>query len=322
MEIKTEITKHFDFFSALQQASGLIILILFATILSLLTENFLTIKNLSNITLQTSFVAIATIGMTMAMLTGGIDLSVGSIAALSGAIAAGLMSRNNLSVPSAIFICTLLGTILGLVNGLLTVYGRLPPFIATLATLSVARGFTLVYTEGKPIAGLSRIFTSLGTGTIGPFPIPVIVWFILLVIAYLILRYTRFGLYIYAIGGNEETVRLAGIKINQIKISVYCISGFLASMIGILLTARLWSAQPQMGTGFELDVIAAAVLGGVSLFGGVGNVIGASIGALIVGILGNGLNLLSVPSYYQQVIKGIVFILAVILDLYSKHQKK
>ncbi len=310
-------------FSAwLQSASSFLILVLVALIFTFSTDKFLTVSNLSNIALQTSLVAIISIGMTLTMLMAGIDLSVGSVAALAGTICAGLMSRNGLSIPVAIMFGIGVGIGLGLVNGVLTVFGKLPPFVTTLAMLGVGRGLTLVYTEGKPISGFERTFTDLGTGYLGSIPIPVFIWVVLLVIVFLVLRYTRFGLYIYAIGGNEETARLAGIRVPLVKIVVYALSGAFASVSGILLTARLWSAQPQMGAGMELDAIAASVLGGVSLFGGVGSALGASIGALIVGVLGNGLNLLRIPSYHQQVIKGVVFILAVVLDLYSKRRKK
>lgn len=315
-------SKKINIISGLQRASGLFLLILVATIFTLLSDRFLTVSNLTNIALQTSVVAIATIGMTLTMLTAGIDLSVGSIAALSGALVAGFMTRNNLPMPLAIALGIAIGSSLGAINGILTVYGKLPPFVSTLAMLGVARGFTLVYTEGRPISGLDKAFTFLGSGYLGPVPMPVVIWIAILLILFFILKYTKFGLYMYAIGGNEETARLAGIPTNRIKVIVYALSGALASITGILLTARLWSAQPQMAAGLELDAIAASVLGGVSLFGGVGSVVGASIGALIVGMLGNGLNLLRVPSYYQQVIKGVVFILAVIFDMYAKRQAK
>jgi len=235
---------------------------------------------------------------------------------------AGLMTRNGLSVPVAILLGIGIGSALGAINGVLAVYGKLPPFVATLAMLGIARGLTLVYTEGRPISGLDETFTFLGSGNLGPIPMPVVVWLVILLIVSFVLRYTKFGLYVYAIGGNEETARLAGIRTNQIKVIVYALSGALASVTGILLTARLWSAQPQMAAGLELDAIAASVLGGVSLFGGVGSVVGACIGAFIVGMLGNGLNMLRVPSYYQQVIKGVVFIIAVIFDMYAKRQAK
>ncbi len=305
----------------LPRVSGLVILVFVGLVLSLFSENFLTVSNLTNVALQTSLVAIVTIGMTLTMLMAGIDLSVGSVAALAGALAAGLMTQNGWPIGMAMLAGILLGAGLGFVNGMLSVYGRLPPFVATLAMLGIARGFTLVYTQGRPIAGLDRSFTFWGTGSLGPIPMPVAVWLLVLLAAYLTLRYTRFGLYIYAIGGSEETARLAGIRTNAVKLAVYMLSGALAGLTGLLLTARLFSAQPQMGTGLELDAIGAAVLGGVSLFGGVGSVIGASIGALIIGMIGNGLNLLRVPSYYQQVIKGVVFILAVIVDLYSKRRR-
>lgn len=308
-------------FTWLQSASGFLILVLVALIFTVSIDKFLTVSNLTNIALQTSLVAMISIGMTMTILMAGIDLSVGSVAALAGTICAGMMSRNGLPIPGAILIGIGVGIGLGLVNGVLTVFGKLPPFVTTLAMLGVGRGLTLVYTEGKPISGFERAFTNLGTGYIGPIPIPVFIWIILLTVVFLVLRYSRFGLYIYAIGGNEETARLAGIRVRLVKMVVYAMSGALASISGILLTARLWSAQPQMGAGIELDAIAASVLGGVSLFGGVGSVVGASIGALIVGVLGNGLNLLRIPSYNQQVIKGIVFILAVVLDLYSKRKR-
>lgn len=316
------ISKNKNIVQSLQRASGLILLILVATIFSLLSDRFLTVSNLTNIALQTSVVAIVTIGMTLTMISAGIDLSVGSIAALSGALVAGLMTRSGLPVSVAIFLGIGIGAGLGAINGILIVYGKLPPFVATLAMLGVARGLTLVYTEGRPISGLDESFTFLGTGSLGPVPMPVVIWILVLLIFFFILRYTKFGLHIYAIGGNEETARLAGIKTNRNKVLIYTLSGALAGITGILLTARLWSAQPQMAAGLELDAIAASVLGGVSLFGGIGNAIGACIGALIVGMLGNGLNLLRIPSYYQQVIKGVVFILAVIFDMYAKKQAK
>lgn len=315
-------SKKINIISSLQRASGLLLLILVATTFTLLSDRFLTVSNLTNIALQTSVVAIVTIGMTLTMFTAGIDLSVGSIAALSGVLVAGFMTRNNISMPLAITLGIAIGSSLGAINGILTVYGKLPPFVSTLAMLGVARGFTLVYTEGRPISGLDKGFTFLGSGYLGPIPMPVVIWIVVLLVLFFVLKYTKFGLYIYAIGGNEETARLAGISTNRIKVIVYALSGMLASITGILLTARLWSAQPQMAAGLELDAIAASVLGGVSLFGGVGSVVGASIGALIVGMLGNGLNLLRVPSYYQQVIKGVVFILAVIFDMYAKRQAK
>lgn len=197
----------------------------------------------------------------------------------------------------------------------------MPPFVATLASMAVIRGLTLVYTEGRPIAGIDETFIFLGNGEIMGIPMPVLIMVLVFLVAYLFLRYTRFGNYVYAVGGNEEVSRLAGIRTSLIIGSVYVISGLLAALGGVLLTARLWSAQPNAAVGMELDAIAAPVLGGVSLFGGVGSVTGTLAGAFILGILSNGLNLMGVPSFYQQVIKGIVLILAVMIDLYTKKRR-
>jgi ribose transport system permease protein len=209
----------------------------------------------------------------------------------------------------------------GAINGLLIIKGGMPPFVATLAMLAIGRGLTLVYTEGRPIAGIDKSFIFWGTGQVLGIPMPVILLAVVAAVAFVVLRYTRFGLYVYSTGGNEETTRLAGVSPNAIKLAVYVISGFTAALGGVLLTARLWSAQPNAAVGWELDAIAAPVLGGTSLFGGVGGIGGTLVGAFIIGVLSNGLNLLGISSYYQQVIKGAVFILAVMLDLFTKRRR-
>ncbi len=305
----------------LRRASVLLILLGIVLFFALSTPGFLRPSNLLNVVLQSSIIAIVAIGMTFTILTAGIDLSVGSVMALSGALAAGLAARQGLSPALSIVLALLAGLAFGAVNGLLVVRGGIPPFVATLATLSVARGLTLVYTQGKPIAGLPQSFVWLGNGRILGIPVPVILLAATAVIAWLVLRHTRFGLHVYATGGNEETTRLAGVSPRRIKLAVYMISGLTAAMGGILLSGRLSSAQPNAAVGWELDAIAAPVLGGVSLFGGVGGVGGAVIGALIIGVLSNGLNLLRISSYYQQIIKGAVFILAVLLDLATKRRR-
>ncbi|MGD2177546.1 MAG: ABC transporter permease, partial [Anaerolineae bacterium] len=215
----------------------------------------------------------------------------------------------------------LAGLIVGAINGLLVIKGGIPPFVATLAMMAVGRGLTLVYTQGRPIAGIDKSFIFWGTGRLLSVPVPVLLLAVLTLVAHAVLRHTRFGLHVYATGGNEETTRLAGIPPDRIKLAVYVISGLTAALGGVLLTARLWSAQPNAATGWELDAIAAPVLGGVSLFGGVGSIGGTVVGAFIIGVLSNGLNLLGIQSYYQQVIKGIVFILAVMLDLFTKQRR-
>jgi ribose transport system permease protein len=305
----------------LRRFSVFIILLVICLVFALGSSDFLTASNLLNVALQTSIIAIVAIGMTFTILTAGIDLSVGSLMALSGVLAAGLAVRQGLGTYGGIGMSLLVGMVLGAVNGLLIIKGGMPPFVATLALMAVGRGLTLVYTQGRPIAGIEEDFVFWGTGRLLGIPAPVILLAVLAVIAYVVLRHTRFGLYVYATGGNEETTRLAGISPNRIKLAVYVISGFTASLGGVLLTARLWSAQPNAAVGWELDAIAAPVLGGVSLSGGVGSIGGTLVGAFIIGVLSNGLNLLGIPSYYQQVIKGVVFILAVMLDLFTKRRR-
>ncbi len=314
-------TNTFSPLALLSRFSVLIILLGIGVIFALGSEDFLAPNNLLNIALQTSIIAIVAVGMTFTILTAGIDLSVGSIMALCGALAAGLAVKSGLGTFGGISLALIAGMLLGAINGLLIVRGGMPPFVATLAMMAVARGLTLVYTNGRPIAGIDEAFIFLGNGKVLGIPVPIIIMIVIAVIAGIVLRYTRFGLHVYATGGNEETTRLAGISPGKIKMAVYIISGFTAALGGILLTARLWSAQPNAATGWELDAIAAPVLGGTSLFGGVGNVGGTVAGAFIIGILSNGLNLMGISSYYQQVIKGIVFILAVILDLFTKRKK-
>ncbi len=306
----------------LRRYSVAMILLIMVIALSLFSWRFLRPSNLINISLQTSIVAIVAIGMTFTILTGGIDLSVGSVMALSGALASGFIVRNGFPLYGAIFLALVIGIAIGLVNGLLIVKGNIPPFVATLAVMAVGRGLTLVYTQGKPISGMGDDFVFWGSGKLGLFPVPVIILFLVFLLSYIVLRHTRFGLHIYAIGGNEETARLAGIKNDLSKISVYMISSFTAALAGILLTARLWSAQPNAGVGLELEAIAATVLGGTSLMGGYGGTGGTVVGAFIMGVLANGLNLLEISSYSQRVFKGIIFILAVMFDIYTKKDNK
>lgn len=287
------------------------------------SERFLQSGNLMNIAQQNAHVVIVAMGMTIVMLGGGIDLSVGSIAALTGALSAGLMVRNGASFEVSVIVTLVAGGLLGLVNGALVVYGRLPPFVATLSMMGVARGMTLLYTDGKPISGMGDSYTFWGRGDIsiplvGELPSPVIVAIVVIIITVVVMTRTRFGLHIYAVGGNEETSRLAGVPVDRVKLLTYVISGMLAALAGILLTARLYSAQPQTGVGLELDAIAAAVLGGISLFGGVGNIPGAVVGGLLVGVLANGMNLVRVASYQQQMIQGVVLVVAVTIDMYIK----
>ncbi len=305
----------------IRQASTYLILLVILVWFALLSPDFLTVNNLLTVALQTSLIALVAIGMTFTIITGGIDLSVGSTAALAGALAAGAATRLGLGTYPGLFIGLLSGVGIGLLNGALIVWGRMPPFVATLATMAIGRGLTLVYTQGRPIAGLDKAFTFWGgAGWLGV-PLPVWVLLVVAVLAHLILKQTPLGLRIFSVGGGEETTRLAGVNVGTVKFSVYVFSGICAALSGLILTARLWSAQPNIGIGLELDAIAAAVLGGSSLAGGIGSVPGTLAGAFIIGILSNGLNLLEVPSYNQQVVKGMVFIAAVMLDYFIKQRK-
>ena len=296
---------------------GLLALII---VLSFMSPYFLTIPNLLNVIRQVSIIAIVSFGMTMVILTGGIDLSVGSMLAFAGAISAGMIVNSGLNIFLAILIGLAAGTALGLFNGIAVAKAKLPAFIVTLAMMTVARGFTLIYTDGRPISGFDETFRFFGAGYIGRIPVPVIIMFILLFVIYILLKKTPLGRYIYAIGGNETATKLSGINTDKIKIAVYGLNGFLAAVSGIILTSRLNSAQPMAGEGYELDAIAAVVLGGTSLSGGSGGVVGTIIGALIIAVLNNGLNLLNVSSFYQLVAKGGVILLAVFLDRKSQQQ--
>lgn len=288
-------------------------LLLLSITLTILSDRFFTIDNLLNVARQISLNAIISVGMTMVILTGGIDLSVGSIVALTGSVTAGLLVGGQAIFP-AICIGMLVGALLGLFNGLLITRAEIPPFIATLGTMTVARGLTLVYTDGRPITGMEDAFRFLGGGYLAGIPVPVIIMVLIFALTYIMLKKTRLGRYIYAIGGNEEAARLSGINTKKILLSVYVLGGLLAGVSGIIMASRLNSAQPTAGISFELDAIAAVVLGGTSLSGGVGTIGGTLIGAFIIGVLDNGLNLLNVSSFYQQIAKGLVILLAVFLD--------
>jgi len=296
---------------------GLLILVI---VLSFMSPYFLTIPNILNIIRQVSIIAIVSFGMTMVILTGGIDLSVGSMLAFAGAVSAGMMVNSGFNVFLAILIGLAAGTALGFFNGLAVAKAKLPAFIVTLAMMTVARGFTLIYTDGRPISGFNETFRFFGAGYLGRIPIPVVIMFMFLIVIYVLLKKTPLGRYIYAIGGNETATKLSGINTDKIKIAVYALNGFLAAVSGIILTSRLNSAQPMAGEGYELDAIAAVVLGGTSLSGGSGTVIGTIVGALIIAVLNNGLNLLNVSSFYQLVAKGAVILLAVFLDRKSQQQ--
>jgi ribose transport system permease protein len=281
--------------------------------LSLLSPYFLSTANLLNVLRQVSINAILALGMTVVILKGGIDLSVGSLLALAGALAAGF-ALSGFPPPLAMGLGVGIAVALGTLQGLLVAYAGLPPFIVTLAGLTAFRGLTLVYTDGRPITGLPDPFLFLGNGTLLGIPVPVMVMLSFLLLTHLLLQNTALGRYLYAIGGNEEAARLSGVPVARIKVFAYAYSGLAAGLAALVLTGRLNSAQPTAGTGFELDAIAAAVVGGTSLAGGRGTAWGTFLGALIIGVLNNGMNLLNVSSFYQLIAKGAVIVLALLVD--------
>ncbi len=304
-----------------RQVGTLIGLFLLGALLSILSPFFLTSSNLLNVMEQTAINAVIAVGMTFVILSAGIDLSVGSIAALSGVV---LANRLQAGWPLALAILAglLTGALCGLFSGLLITRGKLPPFIATLGMMSVCRGAALLFTDGRPISGFDESLRWLSTGRILGVPVPVLLTILLYGLAIVLLNRTRFGRYVYAIGGNEEATRLSGVAVGFHKTLVYILSGVTAALASVLLTARLNSAQPIAGMMYELDAIAAVVIGGTSLTGGLGTLGGTLIGALTMGVLRNGLNLLGISSFLQQIVIGLVIIAAVLMDSLVKSKRQ
>jgi len=289
--------------------------------LSIATDSFLTQKNLLNVLRQIASNANLAFGMTFAIILGGIDLSVGSILAFSGTLAAGLITNSGLPVLAAVLIGLTSGTLMGAVNGTMIAKTGMPPFIVTLAMMQIARGATYVYTGGQPIRTMVDSFEVIGTGYLGPIPLPVIYMIVFFAFTAILLGRTKFGRYVYAIGGNDKAAQFSGIQIGKIKILVYTLIGFLSAFTGIMLCARMASGQPTAGDGAEMDAIAAVVLGGTSMQGGVGKLGGTLIGVLIIGVMNNGLNLLRINSFWQLIAKGLVILLAVYIDMLKKRRK-
>jgi ribose/xylose/arabinose/galactoside ABC-type transport system permease subunit len=298
----------------------LIGLVALCAVLWALTPHFLTVSNLLNVAEQTSINAIVAVGMTFVIVSGGIDLSVGSMVAISGVVL-GLALHDGQPLALSILIALVVGAACGTLNGILVDRGGLPPFIVTLGMMSMARGAALVITEGRPISGFEVAFRSLATARVGFIPAPVIIMTAVYLFAHLALTRTTFGRYVYAIGGNEEAARLSGVRIHLHKTAIYAVSGVTSAVAAIILTARLNSAQPIAGMMYELDAIAATVIGGTSLMGGEGSLGGTLVGALIMGVLRNGLNLLGVSSFLQQIVIGGVIVGAVLVDTVLKRHR-
>jgi len=292
-------------------------LIAIGLVMSILSNRFFGLSNLVNVTRQVSINAIIAMGMTLVIITGGIDLSVGSVVALSGCMAI-IVMRSTGSDCLGVLLGLAVGCAAGLLTGILVALCRMPPFIATLAMMTIVRGIALVVTAGQPIVRFESPYRWLGEGDVLGVPVPILIMVVIVGVTYFLLRHTPFGSYIYATGGNEEAARLSGVRVARVKTLVYLLSGLYCGVGGMVLTARLGSAQPNTGEGFELDAIAAVVLGGTSLMGGKGKIWGTIVGVFIIGVLNNGFNLLNVSPFYQLIAKGCVIVLAVLLDQFLK----
>jgi ribose transport system permease protein len=302
--ILTSLTRHREFAALL----GLLIVYI---IFCFISKDFFSLYNTMNIVRQASINAILAVGMTFVIISGGIDLSVGSMVSLTGTLAAASMVTLGLPGWAGIFIGLVVGGLIGLINGMVITKAKVPPIIATLAMMSIAAGAALAFTGGYPVSGLPASFAWIGRGYLGVVPMPVLIVLLVYGIGHVILKETRFGAYVFGLGGNEEATRLAGLNVNKLKIWVYVISGITAAVSGLILASRLNSGQPLAGTGLELNAIAAVVIGGASVTGGEGGVIGSLIGALIMSVLSNGLDLLNIGTFYQMIFTGIILILAV-----------
>lgn len=294
----------------------LISLIVLVGVVTSIAPSFLELKNILNVFKQISINGLIAFGMTFVILLGGIDLSVGSVLGLTGIIM-GWLIANGVSDIVAILIALVLGTVLGMINGMLISRVRLQPFIATLSTMTMFRGLTMIISNGIPYMGLTKnspILDGFSQGSVIGIPIPVIITLIVLGILFVVLQMTPFGKWIYAIGGNEEVARLSSVPVVKVKTAVYAISGLLCALSGVILTSRLSSAQPTAGESFEMDAIAAVVIGGTSMSGGKGRILGTFLGIIIIGVLNNALNILGVSAFYQLFVKGVVILLAVIFD--------
>jgi inositol transport system permease protein len=304
-------------------AIAMILLAMFV-LMSILSPAFLQPRNLLNVVRQISVIGLLGMGVTMAIISTGIDLSSGSVLAVAAVVAASLAQRADwesakypgLVVPLIIAILAglLVGLLCGVINGFLVARFKIPPFIATLGMMTIARGFALLYSDGRPISSLTDEYNFIGQGAVLGIPFPIIILVVVAILMHIVLNNTQFGRYIYAIGGNEQAARVSGVNIYRIKIGIYALAGLLSGLAGIVLSSRISSGQPGLGQGYELDAIASAVIGGTSLSGGVGTVWGTIVGALIIGVLNNGLDLLNVSPYFQAIVKGVIIITAIIID--------
>ena len=299
-----------------------LVLCVFLSVFPKTSGSFFTRQNIFNVLRQISTNLFLACGMTMVIILGGIDLSVGSIIALSGCISAGCVARYNLPLPIALLMGLLVGLLVGMFNGAVISKTTIPAFIVTLATMNIAKGLAYVYTGGSPVRVVTKEWQFLGAGYVGIFPTPVVILVIVLIITAIIMNKTKMGRHMYAVGGNQQAAEFSGFKVEKVKFFVHAFSGLMAGLAGIVLASRMYSGQPTAGDGAEMDAIAAVVVGGTSMAGGSGKIGGTIIGGLIIGVLNNGLNLLNVNSFWQYVVKGVVILLAVFLDYFRNKGKK
>ena len=295
-----------------------LVLCVFLSVFPKTSGSFFTRQNIFNVLRQISTNLFLACGMTMVIILGGIDLSVGSIIALSGCISAGCVARYNLPLPIALLMGLLVGLLVGMFNGAVISKTTIPAFIVTLATMNIAKGLAYVYTGGSPVRVVTKEWQFLGAGYVGIFPTPVVILVIVLIITAIIMNKTKMGRHMYAVGGNQQAAEFSGIKVEKVKFFVHAFSGLMAGLAGIVLASRMYSGQPTAGDGAEMDAIAAVVVGGTSMAGGSGKIGGTIIGGLIIGVLNNGLNLLNVNSFWQYVVKGVVVLIAVFIDYFKK----
>jgi ribose/xylose/arabinose/galactoside ABC-type transport system permease subunit len=328
-------TKKVDVLSVAGRYGALIFLIVLCVVFAVLEPAFLSTRNIFNVIRQVSIYGMLAIGMTFVILTGGIDLSIGSVLALAGLVCAavekgsrgllgaGAGEAHGFGLPAAVATAIAVGLIAGTSQGLAVSRMKVPPFIVTLGGMSVFRGLALVFSGGQPISAFRAPYKFWGQGMIGPVPVPVILFLVFAIIAYIVLRYTRYGRHIYAVGGNQEAARLSGLNVSALILSVYMIMGFFAGLSGFVLSSRLNSAEQVAGVGYELQVIAGVVIGGTSLtMGGEGGIFGTVVGILLMGVLSNGLTLMNVSPYYQQIIVGLIIVFAVYFDQVVKQRRR
>lgn len=293
------------------------VVIVLCVVWTILNPQFISFNNISNILRQGSYIAIAAVGMTLVIIIGEIDLSAGSLVCASGLIGA-FICKNTDSVLLAVIAAVAVGVVVGIINGVLCAIGKLPGFIASLASMTVLRGLAYIVTEGNSVVWGNEDFTKIGTGYLGGIPIPVIIMVFVIVFGVILTTKTRFGRYIYAVGGNMESSRWSGIAVEKVKIIVYMIMGILTSIAGLIITTRLGSGQPSAGLNFEMDCITAAVVGGTSMSGGRGKIMGTIVGVLLLTVLTNGMTLVGMNTYWQQVLKGVIIVVSVLADTKSK----